>query len=268
MKGVVGAASVVVVVAGLSAGSSLLIPLVLAIFLAVLSLPLVEWLRRHHLPRAIAVLLTVIVFLAALTGSAGLLAAAVRQLAAAAPTYTGEFRQMLANLFASLRAHDVDTTYLASAVDPARLLNWLLTALSGLVTLLSVGVLVVVVAAFILFETTGLLPPPTAAPPAGWRRQVVRAVHEMQIYLRVKTAVSLATGIAAGLWVAVIGVDMAMLWGLIAFLLNYIPNLGSVAAALPPMVFALVQFGPGSALLVLGGYLAINGVLAYWSNRT
>jgi AI-2 transport protein TqsA len=269
VKGLLGAASLVIIVAGLRAGASLLIPLVLAIFLAVLCVPLVQWLRARHLPRALAVLVTVATILTALVGPSLLIAATVRQFATAAPVYEVRLRQItnatgewFSGHLARFGAGGVDTTMLMSAVDPARAFDVLLSTFSGVATFFSVAFLVVVVAAFMLFEATAG-DGRSGVEPASWRRQLARIVSEMQIYLRVKTFTSAATGLAAGLWVAAIGVDFAMLWGLVAFLLNYIPNIGSVAAALPPLLIALVQFGPGAALLVLVGYVAINALIGY-----
>ena len=72
---------------------------------------------------------------------------------------------------------------------------------------------------------------------------------------------SLITGTLVALWVTLLGIDFPLLWGLLAFLLNYIPNIGSILAAVPVMLLALVQFGVGSALLVAVGFLAINMVM-------
>ncbi len=77
----------------------------------------------------------------------------------------------------------------------------------------------------------------------------------------IKTLVSLATGIAIAIWLGVLGVDYAMLWGLLAFLLNYVPNIGSIIAAIPAVLLALVQLGVGSALLAALGFLVVNAAI-------
>ena len=74
----------------------------------------------------------------------------------------------------------------------------------------------------------------------------------------IKTAVSAVTGTVVGLWVAALGLDFALLWGLVAFLLNFIPNLGSIIAAIPAVLLAMVQFGPGRAAVIAAGYLVVN----------
>lgn len=80
-------------------------------------------------------------------------------------------------------------------------------------------------------------------------------------YLSIKTVVSLLTGVFIWIWLLVVGVDNAVLWGLIAFLLNYIPNIGSIIAAAPTMLLALVQLGTGGMVWTGIGYLIVNIVM-------
>jgi predicted PurR-regulated permease PerM len=84
------------------------------------------------------------------------------------------------------------------------------------------------------------------------------AVIQVQRYLGLKTLTSLATGLLIGFWTAVLGLDFAVVWGLLAFLLNYIPNIGSIVAAIPAVLLGLVQGGIGFALLVAVGYVVVN----------
>lgn len=260
MRILLGAASLVILVAGLRAGASLLIPLVFAIFLAVLCYPSVQALQRQRVPGVLAVGLTVVAVLGLLMGPGLLMAAAVRQFVSAAPTYQTRLQQIYDATLVRLRNDfRLDTDLLAGYFDPAIMLDVVVNAFSGLLTLLSVGFLVVFVAAFMLLEGTHRAGRP--AVPGQGGQSLARIIRDMQIYLQVKTLVSLATGIAAGAWLAILGVDFALLWALTAFLLNYIPNLGSIAAAIPPALVALVQYGPSHMGLVLLGYLAINALL-------
>ena len=87
------------------------------------------------------------------------------------------------------------------------------------------------------------------------------AMQQVQKYVAIKAAVSLATAALATLLTAALGIDFPLLWGLIAFLFNFIPNIGSVIAAIPPVLLALVQYGLTSALLVAAGYLSINLIM-------
>ena len=65
-----------------------------------------------------------------------------------------------------------------------------------------------------------------------------------------------------GAWAAMLGVEFAVLWGLLAFFFNYVPTFGSILAAIPPVLLALLQFGPGRAAAVAAGYLVVNITLS------
>jgi predicted PurR-regulated permease PerM len=85
-------------------------------------------------------------------------------------------------------------------------------------------------------------------------------LHNLGRYLGIKTVVSTATGICAGLLTWSIGLDFPLLWAMLAFLLNYIPTIGSIIAAVPAVLLALVQLGPGAAGATAMGFAAINVV--------
>lgn len=258
VKFLVGAASLVIIAAGLRATSALLVPLVLAVFLSVITFPLVQRLQRLGIHRALAVTMTLLAILAVLSGPSLLVVTAIRQFASAVPRYEAGLRTLITRSLEWLRDRNVDTTTLTAYVDPAQLLNMMVTTLSGVATLLSLAFLVVLISAFMLFEAADILHRrPTVLPP-GLRQHLARTAREMQTWLLVKTIISFATGVAAGAWLAILGIEFALLWGLVAFLLNFIPNLGSLIAAFPPALLALIQFGPLSAVLVLVGYIVIN----------
>lgn len=258
MKVLLGTASAVIVLAGVRATAALLLPFVLALFLALISFPLVSWLQNRRIHRALAVAMTMLAILAALIGPSLLVVTAIRQFVTAVPGYEVRLRQIVAESLRWLRARDIDTTYLTGLLDPAQVLGIMVNTLTGVVTLLSIAFLVVLIASFMLFEAADIRERRHRVLPEALKEHLARIVREMQTWLWVKTVISLATGLAAGLWVAILGVDFALLWGLVAFLFNYIPNLGSIVAAFPPALLALIQFGPLAAVLVLLGYVGIN----------
>lgn len=258
MRALVAVASVVVIVAGLRATSSIMIPFVFAVFLALLSFPLVRLLRRLRLHVVLAVLLTVLTVLAGLVGPGILIVAAVREFASAVPGYEERLRQMTVSSLAWLDANEIDAGALTTIADPARALELILATLTGVVTLLSVAVLVVIVSAFVLIEAAGVFERRGQLLADGQRQTLARFMGDLQTYLWVKSGVSLATGLAAWGLCTALGIDFALLWGLLAFLLNYIPTFGSLAAAVPPVLLALIQFGPVPAGAAVAGYIVIN----------
>ena len=86
-------------------------------------------------------------------------------------------------------------------------------------------------------------------------------INNVKHYMAIKTVVSLATGIVIAIWLAVIGVDFPVLWGLLAFFLNYVPNIGSIIAAIPAVLLATLQLGIVQALTAAAGYIVVNMVV-------
>ncbi len=80
-------------------------------------------------------------------------------------------------------------------------------------------------------------------------------------YMAIKTIMSLVTGVCIAIWLSILGIDFAVLWGLIAFFLNYVPNIGSVLAAIPAVMLAFIQLGSTSALLAAAGYIVMNTLI-------
>lgn len=133
-------------------------------------------------------------------------------------------------------------------------------AIRSLAELATMALLIFLMMIFILSEAAGL--PRKLEEAFGWNRsqlaRLASARREIQRYLFIKTAISLFTGLFIGLWVWMLGLDYPQLWGLIAFLLNYIPSLGSFLAAIPAVLLAMIEMGPASAFLVAVGYLIVN----------
>jgi len=128
--------------------------------------------------------------------------------------------------------------------------------------ILSNSLLVLLTIALLLFEAAGFPDKLQAAfggVASSDRYEKIRT--EIQRYLGIKTIVSITTGSLVAAALAVIGVDYPLLWGTIAFLLNYIPTLGSIIAAIPPLLLAAVQFGIWRALIVALVFLSINVVM-------
>lgn len=257
-------ASFVIVVAGLKTAAELLRPFVLALFLAALSMPLLSWLVRRRLPKALAVFLTVVTVLAVGSAIVALIGGSLNSLTAELPKYQDRMSEILATLQAQVDRLGLgpDQMVLTDVIDAPAVVEFARTTLAGVANLVSKGVLVLLFLIFILLEATGFRDKLRLA--FGFdleARGFTQALEEVQSYLVIKTAISLMTGLLIWAWVELLGIDFAVLWGLVAFLLNYIPNLGSIIAAIPTVLLALVQGGIATALLAALGYVVVNFVL-------
>lgn len=265
LRVLVGAAAAVVVVAGLKAASAIFLPFALALFLSVLSLPLLELLRRRRVPSVLAVALTMAAAAAVLTVVALVLHASVATLAENLPRYQEQVREAVvaAVVWLEQRGVDVPGRISVEQIDLRAVVDVLGTTFLGLATAVSNVFLVLLVMVFLLWESL-VLPERLAVirrtgpvDPDRWRRILAR----VQRYLVLKTFISLATGLLLGLACELVGLDFALFLGFVAFLLNFIPNIGSVVAALPAVALALLQLGTARALVLAVIYLAVNVVV-------
>jgi predicted PurR-regulated permease PerM len=255
-------AALVVVIAAMRAASALIVPFLLAVFLSLLASPAVFWLKKKRVPTGASVALVVLLMLGVLGGVGLLVGSSLTQLNEAVPKYQARLEEILVAMTDWLQAKgfDVSEKRLTSAFDPGVIMGLVSGTLSSLAETLSNIVLVILTVTFILLEVTGF--PAKARAAMGDAdadlSRFARVARDVKRYLAYKSVVSLVTGVLAGVWTAVLGVDFPVLWGLLAFLLNYIPNLGSILAAIPPVLLAMLEFGAWRAGLVGLGYLAIN----------
>jgi predicted PurR-regulated permease PerM len=256
------AACVVVVVAGLKAASTLILPFIAAVFLAILSLPIMAWLQRLRLPSAIAVPITVVIVLAALGAALYLISGSVDRFVEKAPQYRTQLGELRNEVLAWFEERGVDTSTWASdrRLDPGVVMDFVSSAISSTTSIVSSFILVLLALVFILFEAAQFPAKLQLAfgsePAMSGRLDTI--MQEVQSYFAIKTVISLVTGILVGAWVGICGVEFFLLWGFVAFLLNYIPNLGSLMAAVPTVLIALAEEGLGTAIAVASGYAVIN----------
>ncbi|KAA8998535.1 AI-2E family transporter [Affinibrenneria salicis] len=258
-------ASVVIILAGIKAAASIVVPFLLAMFLAIVLNPVVNALMRFRLPRALAITLIILVIIAVITLLFGVLGASLNDFSRMLPQFRGllfDKLRLLQDLAARFDIHfSADT--LARNFDPGVLMNLatqLLSHLSGAMTNLFLLLMTVV---FMLFEVQHIpykLRNALADPDAG-TVSIQQAVRGITQYLAIKTAISLLTGIVVWLMLAALGIRFSLMWGVFAFLLNYIPNIGSVIAAILPVIQALLFNGFYDGMLVATGFIIINMLL-------
>ncbi len=251
-----------IVLAGLKAAQTLVIPFLLALFLAIICAPAVSWMTRRRVPVTVSVLAVVIVLLAVFTGFGAIVGGSVNEFANFASQYQERFDSLVTDASSWLEARDIDTANLdiLNVLQPGRLMNLLGGVLRNLAAVLSNLFLIILTMIFMLLEAASFPVKMQAAIGTGRfdldnLRQFVRQV---QHYLGIKTVTSLVTGVLAGTWTGILGLEFAVVWGLLAFLLNYIPTIGSIVAAIPAVMLALVQGGVGYSVAVAIGYVVIN----------
>lgn len=258
-------AATVVVVAGLKAVSSILLPVLVAVFLAVLSIPPVAWLQKRRVPDKLAVFLVFLGVIVAFLFVSAIVGNSIQGFIKNIPQYESLLEQKLASPIAFLeqKGLKVSETTLREHLDVGQVMSFAGTAVGALGGMLSNMVFVLLTVVFIMGEATGFTRKMKAAlgnPDADLDR-FGKVIDDMNGYLFIKTMASFVTAVLAVITLSLVGVDYPFLWGLIAFLFNFIPTLGSIIAAVPPILLALIQFGWERSLIVLIVYLVINMVM-------
>ena len=260
------AAAFVVVVAGLKAASALVNPFLLAVFIAVISTPLIFWLEARRIPRGVALFAVILAVVGVLFGLSVVVGASVNDFTNDLPRYTERLKGQFGSLVETLRGLGIDLPQdrdgVLDHVNPAWVLELAGQLFNGFGVVLANAFLILLTVVFILLE---------AASFSGKLYAIARNAHltrasvdaftgTVRRYLAIKSLMSLGTGAAVWIWLTLLGVDYPVLWGLLAFLLNYVPNIGSIIAAVPAVLLALVQLGPAAAAWSAAGYFAINVV--------
>lgn len=255
-------AALVIIIAGFHRAAPLIVPFLLAVFIAIISAPPLFWLNRKGLPIWLATLIVVVVITAIGFIILAIIGTSLNDFSRSLPLYQANIEgktQVLVVWLTRLGIEGLDKGLLES-LDPGLAMRFVAILLSGLKKVLTDGFMIILTVIFILLEASGF-PAKLNAALANPEKAVVffeKFNKNLQRYIVIKTLTSLATGIAITIWMVILGVDYPFLWGFLAFVLNFIPTIGSILAAIPTALLALVQLGSGYMLLVLIGYLVVN----------
>ena len=256
-------AALVVIAAGIKAAQTLMVPFLLSVFIATMASTPLLWLERHKVPKVLAIIMVIATLMAVLLAVGALFTQSVAQFTESLPSY----QQRLAVLYESLidwiaqqglpRPADF-----GEAFDPGTALQLAGTTLRGLGGVLSNGFLILLTVIFILAEASTIRPKLLSAlkNPGRDLPHFEQFATTLNRYMAIKATTSVITGVVLGSYLALIGVDYPFLWGLLAFFLNFVPAIGSIIAAVPPVLLALMQGDGGLSLALITalGFLATN----------
>ncbi len=263
-KFLVVSAAFVVVVSGLKMAGPLLVPFLLAVFIAMIVSPLLNWLKERKVPGSLAIILIVaLVFLVGLL-LAAVIGSSVESFRQDIPVYSAKLSDMSTQVqqWLSLRGVEIDAQQWQSSFDPGAVMGLVGSTLASFGNVMTNAVMILLTVVFILAENVDFGEKLRLARGGdgsqAWLTTFSNSVHS---YLAIKAAISLVTGLLIFIWLSILGVDYAVLWGLLAFLLNFIPTVGSFIAAVPAVLLALVQLGLLHAGLTLAGFVVVNLVM-------
>lgn len=262
------AASLVIILAGIKLAAEIVVPFLLALFIAIICSPLIKQMTDRKVPLGVAITLLFVLFVSLFFFLAGLINSTIREFTASIPQYKLLLSERLTTLLQLAEQWNIPISVskdsLLDQFDPSIMMNFisrLFLSFSGVVTNTFVLLLVVV---FMLLEA------PTAKHKlalalngnqdnlAAKENHIDRVLQGVISYLGVKTSVSVLTGVCVWLLLTLANVQYAVLWATLSFLLNYIPNIGSIIASVPIILQAFLLNGFSTGLAVAAGVIGIN----------
>lgn len=261
----VSIAAIIIIIAGLKAASEIVVPFMLSIFIAIICAPFLSWLTHHRVPIWLSVLIVILLMILSI-GSLGMfVGSSLDAFYAQLPEYRSRLGNEVAQIIDLLNrlGFSISAEKIKSHFDPALLMQMVANTLSSLGGVLTNLFLVLMTVAFILFEAADFPAKLSAAmdDATGSLKRFESFADAVNRYLAIKTLVSIGTGALVSFWLWLIGVDFPLLWGVVAFFLNFVPNIGSLIAAIPAVMLAFVQLGAVEAGFTAFGYFAINLVM-------
>ena len=258
-------AALIIIIAGIRSAQELLVPFLLAFFISIICAGPFYWLQARKIPAPIALILVIGFVMSAGMLVLTLVGTSVNDFTNQLPFYQEKLRTQTLILFDWLQGMGIKLSkqVLMQHFDPGLIMQSAAGMLATAGGVLTNSFLILLTVIFILLEAAGM-PNKLRAAFADADSSLAsfeKFTSGVRQYLAIKTLVSFATGVIVAAGLLLLGLDYALLWGMIAFLLNYVPNIGSVIAAIPAILLAVVQLGPGYALVVAALYLVTNVVM-------
>ncbi|MGH7580842.1 MAG: AI-2E family transporter [Gemmatimonadales bacterium] len=252
-----GTAAFVIIAAGIREAAEVLNSILLAMLLTVTVVPAFDALRRRGVSKGLAVVLTSLLLAGVLVVLLGVLGLSGTRLIQVLPEYQERAQALqgaLEDIMVSRGIHP-ERVFSLELVDPNRVLGLAAGFLSGLGKVLSQALLLILIVAFFLAER-GIRD--HTFQPGG---TVARVARDVRQYLVITALTGLGFAIVVYVLMLAVGTDLALVWAVLGFIMNYVPNVGIILSVVPPVILTLLELGWERALVVLAGFLVVNFVV-------
>jgi len=258
-------AALIIIFAGVIYAKSIITPFLLALFISIICEQPISWLEKKRVPRWLALIVVLLGLIFLFSGFAFLIGGTISSFTGNLSQYESTLTSLRDSFIAFLNEKGIKTPkdQIINLIQPAKILEFTAGALNKLLNMMGNIFLIFLIILFTLMEF-GSFSVKIKAILIGSDKTssyFSTILQNIRHYLGIKTLICLLTGILVYIALLIIGVDYPLLWALIAGLMNYIPNIGSIIAAFPAVLFALVQLGLGGAFWTLGSFMLVNNVL-------
>ena len=243
-------ACVVIILAGLKAAQAIVVPFLLAIFITVLVSPLVLYVQKIRVGRVFSFLIITFAYVAIIVFFCAVIFYAIKEFSARLPELQAKFEEVLGGVSAKLSRFGIELNAASLGIDPSEAAAQLSALLRKTGSIVSTGFFIFIMVSFMVFESSVI------DEKIRYFSQSIRATHtfvkkfasSLKIYLLIKTIASACTGALIGLGLWALGVPYAALWGILAFVLNFIPTIGSIVAVFPTLFVTLATMDISSSI--------------------
>lgn len=263
-------ASLIIILAGIKLANEIVVPFLLSLFIAIVCSPMIKFMTKRKVPLWLAITVLLIAFLLGFTFLAGIINSTLQEFTQSIPQYKVQLSTRVQSLLAFAQKwhlpFSLSQEEIMSKFDPSAIMNLVSKLLMGLSGALSNIFVIFLVVIFMLLEmpvakyklALALSPDDDLRNEKEYINQVLDGVIG---YLGVKTFISLITGGLVWILLEALGVQYAILWAMLSFLLNYVPNIGSILAGIPIVIQAFILNGLSIGLGTFAGIVAINMVI-------
>jgi predicted PurR-regulated permease PerM len=261
----VGAAAIVIIIAGLKLGAGMINQILLACLVTMCIMPLPEWLLKKGVPRSISILISLVVILVGGFMVTALLANSIANVVEAIPVYQERLTSIYNDLqeFAAENNLDISALVQKANVSPEKIIGITGNLLTGLTGIISSSFIIAMLIVFMIIELIGY----QVDLKKGNRDEayLVKWITGMGGNLRKYVNITALTGVITAVMnfilMLIIGVDFPFLWAFLSFLMNFIPNIGFIISFIPPALIALLMLGGWQAVVVIIGFWLINAIV-------
>lgn len=256
------AASVVIILAGVKMASVIVVPFLLSIFLAIILAPLFLWLKRLGLGEMLTLLIIVVALFLIVSILVSLVGNSLQDFNQNIPIYELKLRTDLHNLFTKLDGwglHIPQKDFM-DIFQSSSVMRYIANTLKSLGSLLTSSFMIILTVVFMLMEISQFTEKLSRAN-TNTLLKFMEVNNNIKHYMIIKALTSASTGIIIAVVLKLMGIHYAVLWGLLAFTLNFIPNIGSIIASIPAILMAIVQYDMATAMAVAILYLVVNIVI-------
>ena len=258
-------AGLIIIIAAVMYAESFINPLLMAFFISILCAPPIAWLKKKGVPDGLAILIIILLIFLFYGLFIQLISTSLSLFLRDAPKYQQSFSEILISLQSTLNDRGINLVLMeeGSALDPSKIMKYTANIFSGLSEMLSREITFIFLTVFLLAEVDSIgLKMKVIAKNSNFSLDYLKSIGGgIRHYLSIKTVTSLVTGVLVAVFLSLIGVDYPVLWGLVAFLLNYIPTIGSIIAAIPAVFISIIQLGFPASFLTIGVYVAVNLII-------